>query len=626
MRSWIRAPSNNADDHHHQQPHTAATVGRRASSDSLSSYASSFREPRYSFAASDSESDEDDVSVREENNSSSDHKSSSASTSNKPVRRRRVASGATAVSSSVLIRTVVHPVLNILGTAAMIGCLLWYYNDHQLWDITASIGIDASTAVALVITLLTVLLRSGIEYGISEYKWTRFQFQSVKLIFLDVYHSSARGMGGILRVLFVLRRFDWVVIVATIFYLGLIAVAPSAQHLLQQKPVENNMTCRPLEPGRPEIHIRATNISLDSRDGFGVSNEGVTTYLRYSFNPLTVNGTLDQGVAVPFGIKDFLRGTQFPAFYPPCPSDIDLCVFPNFHIAHTTLDCQSGSLDTEIINVHTDARLPLREYYGLAPDADHLNVRTPSFYFAGNMFNRTLYNLGNVSASDLSLELTPVPFNQTIRDRIGEQTFVMVTYQDTIQNLEAEGGFSVNDLHVHQCTLHTAANVTTINVSSHDQSYFFDVHETRPINIDFDRLGNISVWSLEENDMQGHSHTVAYAYQMDIMRALIMDNEGLWDPKRGYQRAMADQFSNIHEFLAGALNHTDVVFSMTFDCAFQHRSSVLHRIFSHVNCSSGMVGYLVDYQHVQNEWCVVGCIPDLARLEPPGTCVTVVVA
>lgn len=354
------------------------------------------------------------------------------------------------------------------------------------------------------------------------------------------------------------------VIVATIFYLGLIAVAPSAQHLLQQKPVENNMTCRPLEPGRPEIHIRATNISLDSRDGFGVSNEGVTTYLRYSFNPLTVNGTLDQGVAVPFGIKDFLRGTQFPAFYPPCPSDIDLCVFPNFHIAHTTLDCQSGSLDTEIINVHTDARMPLREYYGLAPDADHLNVRTPSFYFAGNMFNRTLYNLGNVSASDLSLELTPVPFNQTIRDRIGEQTFVMVTYQDTIQNLEAEGGFSVNDLHVHQCTLHTAANVTTINVSSHDQSYFFDVHETRPINIDFDRLGNISVWSLEENDMQGHSHTVAYAYQMDIMRALIMDNEGLWDPKRGYQRAMADQFSNIHEFLAGALNHTDVVFSMTF--------------------------------------------------------------
>lgn len=87
MRSWIRAPSNNADDNP-QQPHTA--IGRRASSDSLSSYASSFREPRYSFAASDSESEQedDDISVREENNSSSDHKS--ASTTNKPVRRRRV--------------------------------------------------------------------------------------------------------------------------------------------------------------------------------------------------------------------------------------------------------------------------------------------------------------------------------------------------------------------------------------------------------------------------------------------------------------------------------------------------------------------------------------------------------
>lgn len=354
------------------------------------------------------------------------------------------------------------------------------------------------------------------------------------------------------------------VIVATIFYLGLIAVAPSAQHLLQQKPVSNNMTCRLLEPGRPEIHIRATNISLDSRDNFATSNVGLATYHRNSYNPLTVNGTNTQPVAVPFGFKDFLRGTKFPAFYPPCPSDLDLCVFPNFHIAHTTLDCQSGSLDTEIINVRTDTRMPLREYYGLAPDADHLNVPTPSFYFAGNMFNRTLYNLGNVSATDRSLELTPVPFDQSVRDKIGEQTFVMVTYQDTIQNLEADGGFSVNDLQVQQCTIHTAANVTTVNVSSHDQSYFLDVHETRPINIDYDRLGNTSTWSVEEDDMEGHSHTIAYAYQLDIMRALIMDNEGLWDPRRGYQRAMAEQFSNIHEFLAGALNHTDVVFSMTF--------------------------------------------------------------
>ncbi|KAI7874509.1 hypothetical protein K492DRAFT_199911 [Lichtheimia hyalospora FSU 10163] len=156
MRSWIRAPSNNVDDHQ-QQSHT---IGRRASSDSLSSYASSFRELRYSFAASDSESEED-ISVRDENNSISDRKSPSSS--NKPARRRRVPTGAIAVSSSVLIRTVVHPVLNILGTAAMIGCLLWYYNDHELWDVTSSVGIEPSTAVALVITLLTVLLRSGIE-------------------------------------------------------------------------------------------------------------------------------------------------------------------------------------------------------------------------------------------------------------------------------------------------------------------------------------------------------------------------------------------------------------------------------------------------------------------------------
>lgn len=87
MRFWNRTSSNNADDH---QQHTTS---RRASSDSLSSYASSFREPRYSFAASDSESelDDDDTSVQEENNSSSDHKSSSAS-GNKPVRRRRVMS------------------------------------------------------------------------------------------------------------------------------------------------------------------------------------------------------------------------------------------------------------------------------------------------------------------------------------------------------------------------------------------------------------------------------------------------------------------------------------------------------------------------------------------------------
>lgn len=32
--------------------------------------------------------------------------------------------------------------------------------------------------------------------GISEYKWTRFQFKDVKLIYLDVYHSSTRGMAG----------------------------------------------------------------------------------------------------------------------------------------------------------------------------------------------------------------------------------------------------------------------------------------------------------------------------------------------------------------------------------------------------------------------------------------------
>lgn len=349
------------------------------------------------------------------------------------------------------------------------------------------------------------------------------------------------------------------IIVAAIFYLGLIAVAPSAQQLLQQQPVRENLTCQ-LAEEFGQVAFRLTNIS----GTFPNDNAYATTYNPYSYNPLTINGTVNQAVMVPFAFKDFLRGTKFPALYPSCPSSVDICSVPNLHVPYTTLDCQPGSLDTEIVSVHTDTRMPLREYFGLAPDADHLNVRTPSFYFASNMYNRTLYNLGNASSPNRELDRKPVPFDQSIRDRVGEQTFVMVSYQDTLKNLESDGGFSVNDLRVQQCTLHTSANVSTFNISSRDQSYFIEVHDTRPIDIDFDRFGNTSLWSLEQDNMRGSPASAVYAYHLDIMRALIMDTENLWDPKKSYQRAMAEQFSNINEFLSGALNHTDLIFLTTF--------------------------------------------------------------
>ncbi|KAG2218199.1 hypothetical protein INT45_006834 [Circinella minor] len=433
-----------------------------------------------------------------------------------------------------LLGMIFLPILNVLLTIALMGTLIYVYisADGQTLDYTMA-SMKIPSVVALLTTLLKMCIAGGIGYAVSEYKWVRLQDGGV-LSLIDLYDACTRGVGGALRVIFSLRL-DYVIIPAIIFQFGLIAIGPASQVVLTTYASDHYCL-----NGSDNFNGKLHHVNLSFDD---------LSTLRYPYDQRLNYGLRNQYLVV-FGFDTAPYKGDIPINYDYDNETISL-KFSNVEMFYTDMECHDGTFEeTQIIDEKTRNPTTLADYYRNSQPV------APRVFYSGSMFNRTYFDIVRQS---VPAEVYPNG-RPEVRNFVGDQTFVTMTYQGQATRKSIE---RLEEIVVQECTLRTQKSFNTIHTNE-GQSYLIEPGPKQPIDMDYDRLINASLW-MSTDDYSGFPRLMlnAYSYQLTLLMTMTVLKQEAFQNRLANAWATNNPDRNTMEnFLRDAFNQTDLSVSL----------------------------------------------------------------
>ncbi|KAG0170347.1 hypothetical protein DFQ28_010773, partial [Apophysomyces sp. BC1034] len=354
--------------------------------------------------------------------------------------------------------------------------------------------------------------------AVSEYKWVRLQdTQGTKLSLLEMYDACTRGVGGVIRVVSLVLRFDLVLLPAIVFQLGLIAIGPASQQILtssayQLYSCENNTALMYNDVDLVDmVALRTNNYDMRYVKGLQFDHFGQIAMQQGSY-----------GMPVQYTHA--------------CSNTASNCTYTDIDVLHTVAECQPGNFDTPILNHHTMTVEPIRRSLGFNDSNPFQSIYAPQLplvLYAPSMLGRTWWDLNNLTAL---AEQRPGSSNSTarsIRSYLGDQSFVAATYKGSGNKRYADNTTTV----ILQCTLRSYKNSTTI--VAENSTIATHVTGTTPIDIDLDWLANPGNLRGQFNGVQHLLMYNAYGTHMTTLNTLIAhDSNQMQDnAQKWWQRA-----------------------------------------------------------------------------------------
>lgn len=219
-------------------------------------------------------------------------------------------------------------------------------------------------------------------------------------------------------------HFDWILVIALVFNIGLLVVSPLSQELLV--PVMNNMT------QGPSASIRFHYLHAEDLGGRSkLRGSGIAPFM----NGLSSNAYLTSA-----SFAQAATGSKSSPLYD-CPSGSAYCSYPNVSYIATNMTCNIVSPDeTAIVNRWGTNRtvVVLKEFFTDFNISTASDMRFPKFLYSSDMVNRTYWDLANYTAPLMPGLNTPEIFaSKTVYDPryrpyVGDQSFI-IAYNKTNQ-------------------------------------------------------------------------------------------------------------------------------------------------------------------------------------------------
>ncbi|KAI9246945.1 hypothetical protein BDA99DRAFT_565363 [Phascolomyces articulosus] len=396
-----------------------------------------------------------------------------------------------------LLSIVTLPILNVIATCIFIGIIIYVYQhaNGQSTDMTLG-GMRVPTIVSLMMTILKMCVTGGIAYAVSEYKWVRLQDENGQpLALLDIYDACTRGVGGIVRIIRSIRL-DMVLIPTVLFQMALIAMGPVSQQILT---TANLAECDQVKTG-----IWYSNItSLDM------------TTLSSSTGVSSMKG-LKQDYLVRYALQQAALGFYVQPYYD-CPLNSINCTYSPIQGFHTTVTCNPGTLNTQIVDLHKNNVTTLSHYYGYDKKNSIFtpSPSVPSIFYSGTMFGRTFSDFNNYTVPYATSTSNNATYDAQMRKMFGDQKFVLVLADDG----SLDGYLPTNKTpQVLECGLTSELNTTSLVIESNTKHN--QLISQAPIVFDYDLLSNSTYWS--RNYVDGNYTMMnAYAMQFSIIKNLV---------------------------------------------------------------------------------------------------------
>ncbi|KAI8967717.1 hypothetical protein BDF20DRAFT_828908, partial [Mycotypha africana] len=281
----------------------------------------------------------------------------------------------------------------------------------------------------------------------SENKWVCLK-NGAPLTLVDVY--DACSFFTAIKV----RYFDWVLLLAFVFHIGLLLVGPFSQGILV--PYVQNYTD---STGARFYYTPADYIG--DRSNLGTSNM-----------PPKMNGLSKNAYITASSFAQVSVGAQPPALYS-CPTGALKCQFTNVSFISTKMTCRNiTENDTAIVNRWgtTPTMVVLKEYFtNLNISAGLTKITFPKFLYAPEMLGRTYYDLLNYTAPLMpGLNITTLladnkVYDPQYRPYVGEQLFIMATQKN---NQKSRHASNYTELAFQKCHFNSSLNVVRSNKRS----------------------------------------------------------------------------------------------------------------------------------------------------------------
>jgi hypothetical protein len=240
--------------------------------------------------------------------------------------------------------------------------------------------------------------------------------------------------------------FDWVLMLAMFFHVGLLIVGPASQEILV--PIVNDFTAKGIDVGF--YHFPASHVN----DRTGLKSTGMAAKL----NGLATNSYITTASFV----QAATNVSGHPIFK--CPSNANYCEFNNVTYISTSMTCNNiTENDTAIVNRDNLARynIVLKEYFTSANITFGSKKTFPKFLYSTEMLNRTYYDLANYTAPINALNIpeaitSKTEYDPRFRPYAGEQIFVMAYKKD---NMYARGVKDYTELAFQKCYFNSSLNI-----------------------------------------------------------------------------------------------------------------------------------------------------------------------
>lgn len=235
---------------------------------------------------------------------------------------------------------------------------------------------------------------------------------------------------------------DIVLIFALIFNLGLLVLSPVSQELIVPVSLKHNLT-------------RIVDSRLYYNDPFYVNDR---TNLSSLPIPPTLNGLTYDSYLIPMSFANVARHAPFNGAYT-CPSYADYCVFRNKSFVSTSLDCTPVTDQEPIVNQSNYKELTTPARYYTEIEQNRTLVHVPTFFYAGEMLNRTFHDLQNYKPPQApggfgALGFIYSDYDPQYRPYVGNQTFVLAYSKTRCCTALTE----ISDISYARCTFRSSLN------------------------------------------------------------------------------------------------------------------------------------------------------------------------
>ncbi|KAI8641002.1 hypothetical protein BD408DRAFT_444704 [Parasitella parasitica] len=395
------------------------------------------------------------------------------------------------------------PLLNIVVSSFLTIALLllFLYADGKPLDFTIA-GLKIPSLVSFLLSANLIFIASGISRAIAEYKWVRLS-DGAKLTVIEIYDECTRGLSGFTSA-FKAYHFDWILLVALVFNIGLLIISPASQEILT--PIVETVSNSSYKI--KFYYMRAEELGgRSSLQGSGMAPK---------LNGLTANAYISAS-----SFAQAATGSkQTPIF--DCPSGSAYCLFKNVTYISTKMTCDTVSPDeTAIVNRRGTERfvVVLKEYF------TSLNIsmnpqKFPHFYYSGNMVNRTYWDLANYTAPLMpGLSIPEIFADKNVYDPryrpyVGDQSFIMAYNRSSQINSYLNINGSYLDLEFKKCYFNSSYVSSTWRTANGSLEQY-SVESTVPIVMDYDKvIGN--------NTGNNYDAMVAHPMSAVMINAYIM--------------------------------------------------------------------------------------------------------